>query len=51
LENIDNCPDISDQYQEAEDTAVSEVHHFCCLSVQWEPPISASNLQHAIAFG
>jgi hypothetical protein len=36
LENIDNCPDISDQYQEAQDAAVSEVHHFGSFPVQWE---------------
>ena len=34
LENIDNCPDISDQYQEAQDAAVSEVHHFGSFPVQ-----------------
>jgi len=33
LENIDNCPDISDQYQEPKDAAISEVHHFDSFSV------------------
>ena len=33
LENIDNCPDISDQYQEAQEAAKSEVHHFSSFSV------------------
>ena len=36
LENIDNRPDISDQYQEAQDVAVSGVHHFGSFPAQWE---------------
>jgi hypothetical protein len=36
LEDIDNCPDISDQYQEAQEAVVSEVHHFGSFSIKWE---------------
>jgi hypothetical protein len=33
LENIDNRPDVSDQNEDAQDAAVSEVHHFLFLPV------------------
>jgi hypothetical protein len=50
LENIDNCPDISNQYQEAQDTVVSEIHHFDSFYVQWELSIHDASYMRALTF-